>query len=73
MDEIQKFKRANMPIKIAAEALKKDPQTVRVMIRMGIVPWGKAFKLPDSKKFSYIISPKVFYEETGFLWDDNRV
>lgn len=73
MDEIQKFKRANMPIRVAAEALKKDPQTVRVMLQLGIVPWGKAFKRPGSRRFSYIISPKSFYEETGFLWDDNRV
>ena len=55
-----------MPIRIAAEALGMDPQTVRVMIQMGVVPWGRAFKLPESKKYRYIISPKSFYEETGF-------
>ena len=63
------FKRANMPIRIAAEALHMDSQTIRIMLQMGIVPWGKAFKLPGSKKYSYLISPKAFYEATGYLWE----
>ena len=68
----QKFHRANMPVKIAAEALGMDCQTVRVMIQMGVVPWGRAFKLPESKKYRYMISPKSFYEETGFLWGETN-
>ena len=71
MDEkLQKFQKARMPIRVAAEALGMDPQTVRVMIQMGVVSWGKAFKLPKSKKYSYVISPKSFFEETGFLWNE---
>ena len=62
------FKSANMPVQVAAEALGKDSQTIRLMLQMGIVSWGKAFKLPGSKKYNYLISPKAFYESTGFLW-----
>lgn len=73
MDEkLRTFHRANMPVRIAAEALGMDCQTVRVMIQMGVVPWGKAFKLPESKKYRYIISPKSFYESTGFLWNEKN-
>ena len=68
MDENKEFKRANMPIQVAAEALKMDPQSVRVMLQLGIVPWGKAFKRPGSRRYSYLISPKSFYESTGYLW-----
>lgn len=66
----QTFHHANMPVRIAAKALNMDQQTVRVMIQMGIVPWGRAYKLPESKRYSYLISPKSFYEATGFLWDE---
>ena len=67
--KLQKFHKARMPVRVAAEALKMDPQTVRVMIQMGIVSWGKAFKLPESKQYTYIISPQKFYEDTGYLWN----
>lgn len=63
MDENKTFRRANMPIQVAAEALKMDPQSVRVMLQLGI-----AFKRPGSRRYSYLISPKSFYESTGYLW-----
>lgn len=68
MDENKTFRHANMPIQVAAEALKMDPQSVRVMLQLGIVPWGFAFKRPGSRRYSYLISPKSFYESTGYLW-----
>ncbi len=63
------FKSANMPIQVAAEALKMDPQSVRVMLQLGVVTWGVAFKMPGSRRYSYLISPKSFYEATGYLWE----
>lgn len=62
------FKKARMPIKIAADALGMDVQTVRVLCQMGAVPWGKCWKNPGSRHFQYFISPLKFYEETGFIW-----
>lgn len=62
------FNRARMPIKIAAEALGVDPQTLRIMLQQEIVDFGIAFKRPGSQRCSYFISPKKFYESTGFLW-----
>lgn len=64
------FAKARMPLKVAAKALGVDPQTLRVMIRMGVVDYGIAFKRPDSRSYTYVISPKKFYESTGYLWGE---
>ena len=59
------FKRANLTIAEVAEAMRCDPQTIRVMLQQGIVSWGKAWRRPGSKHFNYLISPQGFYEATG--------
>lgn len=63
------FKSANVPVQTAARALGVDPQTIRVMIREGLVPWGQAVKLPGSSKLKYLISPLLLYQTTGFFYD----
>ncbi len=62
------FNKANVSVAVAAKALGMDPQTVRLLLRQGLVTWGCAYKrTPQSRQFSYLISPKRFYEETGVL------
>lgn len=61
------FKRANLTIAEVAEAMHCDPQTVRLMLQQGIVSWGKAWKRPGSRRYSYLISPQGFYEATGVV------
>lgn len=63
------FKKANMPVAVAAKALHMDCQTVRVLIQKNLVTWGTAYKRPGSRQYSYMISPLKFYQETGFLWE----
>ena len=63
------FKKANMPVSVAAKALEVDPQTIRLMLQQGVVDWGKCWKRPGSRHYSYMISPLKFYQETGFLWE----
>ena len=63
------FSKARMPLRVAAEALGCDQQTVRVLIQQGMVSWGQAVRMPGSTRYMYIISPKSFYEATGFLWE----
>lgn len=65
------FKKANMPVAVAAKALQVDSQTVRVLLQNGLVSWGTAFRHPGSRNYSYLISPLKFYQETGFLWEGN--
>ncbi len=56
---------ANLSIEEVSSKLGLDKQTVRVLIQQGIVSWGTAYRLPGSKRYSYLISPRRFYEETG--------
>lgn len=62
------FEVANVPVEVAAKALGTDKQTLRVMIQQKIVDWGIAYKLPNSTQYTYLISPKKFYEATGFAY-----
>lgn len=66
--EIVSFDVANVPVQVAAKALRVDAQTVRLLLQTGTVDWGCAYRLGKSRKFRYLISPKKFYEQTGFLY-----
>ena len=66
--ETPKFVKGNLKISEVAQALQMDQQTVRLMLQQGVVSWGCAYKrTPKSRQFSYLISPKRFFEETGVL------
>lgn len=63
------FDCANVPVAVAAQALKMDCQTVRLLLQSGAVNWGIAYRrTPNSRQYSYLIYPKKFYEETGYLY-----
>lgn len=60
---------ANVPVAVAAQALKMDCQTVRLLLQSGAVNWRIAYRrIPKSKQYSYLIYPKKFYEETGYIY-----
>lgn len=61
------FRKANLKVEEVAKALGMDAQTVRLMIQEEVVPWGKAWKRPGSQRYSYLISPKLFYDSTGVM------
>lgn len=64
------FECANIPVAVAAKALRVDCQTVRLLLQNGMVDWGIAFKrTPKTKSFSYLIYARKFYEQTGFLYE----
>lgn len=66
--ENPKFTKANLKISEVAQALHMDQQTVRLMLQQGLVSWGCAYKRTSkSRQFSYLISPKRFFEETGVI------
>ena len=65
------FEYANVPIAVAAKALKIDCQTLRLLLQNGLVSFGMAYKRPGSKRFSYLIYAKQFYEMTGFHYQPN--
>lgn len=56
----------NIPVAIAAKALGKSKQFVRVALQRSIVPFGFAVKVSGTK-WSYHISPRKFNEYIGLI------
>lgn len=75
MEEI-KFAKGSVPVRVAARVYGRDPAWVRAGIFGGWLLIGKAtrngavIKQMDSRygRISYYISPKLLYEETGYIW-----
>ena len=73
----------SVPIAVAARVYGKDASWVRAGIIAGWLPIGTATRAGklvtdlndmDSKKgrISYYISPKLLFEQTGYVWDGTR-
>ena len=73
------FENGSVPISIVAKIYGKDPNWVRVGIIAGWLPIGTATrngkKIIDISEISsrrgrinYYVSPKLLYEQTGYLW-----
>ncbi|MBR4626548.1 MAG: hypothetical protein IKO47_02385 [Ruminococcus sp.] len=72
VDEL--YNGANVPVTVAAKVMRKDPMFIRIGLQRGLLPFGVAIKKDEhGKQFDYYISPKLFYEYTGFLWDTVEV
>lgn len=82
MDEI-KFAKGSVPVRVAAKVYGRDPAWVRAGIIAGRLPIGQATRngqpVTDVKdmnskhgRINYYISPKLLYEQTGYLWDGKR-
>lgn len=82
MDTIE-FPNGSVPVRVAAKVYGKAPAWVRAGIIAGWLPIGQAtrnghtvtdIRQMDSKygRISYYISPKLLYEQTGYLWDGKR-
>lgn len=77
------FSEGSVPVKVAARVLGKDASWVRAGIIMGWLPIGVAtrngkqitqMEEMNSKlgRINFYISPKLFYEETGYIWKGER-
>ncbi|MBO7450698.1 MAG: hypothetical protein J6U54_10040 [Clostridiales bacterium] len=73
----------SVPIAVAARVYGKDASWVRAGIIAGWLPIGTATRAGklvtdvsemDSKlgRISYYISPKLLFEQTGYVWDGTR-
>lgn len=65
--DLPAFTGRNVPIKEIAKAIGKDAQYVRLGIQQGILKFGTAIKVGNSKEFSYYCSDKRVWEETGYF------
>lgn len=62
---------ANVPVTLAAKVMKKDPMFIRIGLQRGLLPFGVAFKKDESgEQYDYYISPKLFFEFTGYLFEE---
>ena len=73
----------SVPVSIAAKVYGKDPSWVRAGLIRGWLPIGNAtrngklvteIEQIDSKygRINYYISPKLLYEQTGYVWKGER-
>lgn len=65
---------ANVPVTLAAKIMHKDPMFIRIGLQRGILPFGMAIKKSETgKQFDYYISPKLFFEYTGYKVEDGML
>lgn len=72
----------SVPVAVAAKVYGKDPCWIRTGLITGYLPIGKATRngkqITDlaqqghGGRINYYISPKLLYEQTGYLWDGTR-
>lgn len=68
---LPKFDGRNVPVSVAAKALRKDAQFIRIGLQRGLLPFGTAYKVNDKNtQYDYYISPSKLYEYTGFVYMD---
>lgn len=83
MEEVE-FASGSVPVAVAARIYGKDPTWVRAGIISGWLPIGRAtrngkliteIEEMNSKygRINFYISPKRLYEDTGYIWNGERV
>ncbi len=70
--EVPEFAEGGIDVRVAARILGKTPQYVRQGILQGILPIGSAVRTPGCKRYSYYISPKLFWEYTGYVYTGEK-
>lgn len=68
----EQFPEGNVPVAYAAKKMGKDACFIRAGIEAGWLPIGYALRKPGSKKINYYISPKLFWEVTGVLYQPEK-
>ena len=77
------FQQGSVPVAVAAKVYGKDASWVRAGIISCWLPIGKATRngklITDMKemnskygRINFYISPKLLYEETGYVWKGER-
>lgn len=83
MDDAIIFSKGSVPVAVAAKVYGKDACWVRAGLISGWLPIGVATrrgkKVTDVKeigskrgRINYYISPRLLYEQTGYLWKGEK-
>ena len=65
--DLPAFTGRNVPIKEIANAIGKDAQYVRVGLQQGVLKFGCAIKIRDSREYNYYCPDKKVWQETGYF------
>ena len=66
--QIPEFTGEHIPVKEAARIMGKDSEYIRLGLIEGFLPIGSAYKRKGSSVYTYYISPKKFWEYTGYVY-----
>ena len=66
--QIPEFTGEHIPVKEAARIMGKDSEYIRLGLIEGFLPIGTGFKMPDSNSYTFYISPRLFWEYTGYVY-----
>lgn len=66
MEQDLVFDGKNSPVLEAAKIMGKDQQFIRQAMINKLLPIGLAYKKEGSTQYDFYISPKLFYEYTGY-------
>ena len=66
--QVPEFTGEHIPVKEAARIMGKDYQFVRLGLIEGILPIGTAYKMNGSSVYNFYISPRLFWEYTGYVY-----
>ena len=80
---MEAFNKGSVPVSVVARVYGKDASWVRAGIISGWLPIGKATRKGqlvtsvndiDSRKgrINFYISPKLLFEETGYMWKGEK-
>lgn len=77
------FIKGSVPVAIAAKVYGKDATWIRAGIISGWLPIGKATRngkiitdiseINSKHRINFYISPKLLYNETGYIWKGEKV
>lgn len=73
------IRKCSVPVSVAAKVYGKNPAWVRSGIILGWLPIGTATRngkqvseLGGKGRINFYISPKLLYEQTGFMWEGEK-
>ncbi len=66
MEQDLVFDGKNIPVLEAAKIMGKDQKFIRQAMINKLLPIGLAYKKEGSTQYDFYISPKLFYEYTGY-------
>lgn len=67
--DVPEFSGNNVPVTVAARVMNKSALYIRQGMVQGILDIGVVFKKEGSNQYDYYISPKKFWELTGYVYD----